>query len=129
MSRQLAATAEARRATRFAVTGMISTGAHTAIALSFLALVAQKPTIANGVAFVGATLLSYVINTLWSFSAPLGGIRLLKYVLVSLTGLMVAMTTAWVADSVGLSHIAGILVVMATVAPLTYLMHSRWTYR
>lgn len=118
-----------RRALRFACTGVGVTALHALIALLFLRFLLPLPALANGTAFSLATALSYWVNTRWSFSSPLRGSTLLRFLLVSAVGLLVAMSVARLAELNGLANWQGIALVALSVPPLSFLLHNFWTYR
>lgn len=119
----------ARRLLRFGLTGLGSTLLHSLVALTLIALWHSPPPAANGVAFVVATVFSYVVNTLWSFSAPLHGRNLTRFLVVSGVGFLLAITLAWLAELMGWSPIAGIALVVVVVPGVSFGLHSLWTYR
>lgn len=114
---------------RFALTGIFVTGVHAAIAIMFIRFLMPTPPLANGVAFIGATFVSYAINTTWSFSSRLDGMTLSRFVVVSIVGLFLAMLVAWIAQELGLSYLIGICAVALTIPSLTFFLHNFWTYR
>jgi len=118
-----------QRGLRFAVTGVFVTALHALVAVLFIHFVAPLPPIANGVAFAVATVVSYLINTTWSFSARLQGRTLLRFLLVSAGGLLLAMVVAWAAQMAGLHYLLGIIAVALTVPAFTFVLHNFWTYR
>lgn len=118
-----------RQARRFVVSGLLATGLHVLIAVSFMRLLLPSPMLANGVAFVTATLFSYLINTLWSFSSRLHGRNLRRYIVVSALGCLLAVVVAGLAEHYGLPYLLGIVMVVFSVPPVTFLLHSFWTYR
>ncbi|UQS15354.1 GtrA family protein [Pseudomonas sp. HS6] len=118
-----------RRGLRFAVTGVFVTALHALVAVLFINFVSPQPPLANGVAFVVATVVSYVINTTWSFSAPLHGKTLLRFLLVSAGGFVLAMCVAWAAQMAGLHYLIGIVAVALTIPAFTFVLHNFWTYR
>ena len=118
-----------RRAVRFACTGIFVTGVHVVIAIVFIQFLMLAPPLANGVAFLGATLVSYVINTTWSFSSRLYGRTLSRFVVVLILGFLLAMLVAWIAQELGLNYLLGISAVALTIPPMTFLLHNFWTYR
>jgi putative flippase GtrA len=122
-------TALIQRGLRFAVTGLFVTALHALIAVLFINFVAPQPPLANGVAFAVATVVSYVINTTWSFSARLHGRTLLRFSLVSVGGFFLAMFVAWVAQMAGLHYLLGIVAVALTIPSFTFVLHNFWTYR
>lgn len=118
-----------KRTLRFALTGIFVTAVHTAIAIAFVKYAKQDPPLANGIAFIGATAISYLINTVWSFSSRLHGITLFRFIAVSFLGLLMAIVVAAVAQRLGLNYLLGIAAVALTVPPLTFVLHNFWTYR
>jgi putative flippase GtrA len=118
-----------RQALRFGVTGIAATATHTVIALLAVEAAALDPAPANGIAFAMATILSYTLNTLWSFSARPGPKTLFRFSVVSLAGMGLAMLIAGYMGSLGYSNLLGILSVALLVPPATFLMHRLWTYR
>jgi putative flippase GtrA len=118
-----------QRAARFGLSGILVTALHAAIAVSFIELVFPNPPLANGIAYAIATVASYLINTLWSFSSPLQRQSFLRFLFVSGVGFSLTVTIAWLADLAGFSYWMGIACVVAIVPPVTFLMHAYWTYR
>lgn len=118
-----------QRGLRFAVTGLFITALHALIAIVFINFVSALPPLANGVAFAVATVVSYVINTTWSFSARLHGRTLLRFLSVSGCGFLLAMLVAWAAQMAGLHYLLGIAAVALTVPVFTFVLHNFWTYR
>jgi len=117
------------RVTRYSVTGLIATATHALIAAGLIRLVGAEPSVANGIAFLCATTVSYLINTLWSFSAPVGVATIRRFVLVSMLGFVAAMLVAGMVEGWGGHYVIGILAVAVSVPPLTFALHSLWTYR
>ncbi|EJN20220.1 MULTISPECIES: GtrA family protein [unclassified Pseudomonas] len=122
-------TALIQRGLRFAVTGLFVTALHALVAIAFINFISPLPPLANGVAFAVATVVSYVINTTWSFSARLQGRTLLRFLLVSVCGFLLAMFVAWAAQMAGLHYLLGIVAVALTIPAFTFVLHNFWTYR
>jgi putative flippase GtrA len=118
-----------RQAKRFVFSGLLVTGLHFLVATIFIHLISPVPALANGIAFMVATSFSYFINTLWSFSRPLHGKNMVRFVLVSIIGCFLAMTVSGLADLYGFHYVVGIFWVAVAVHPVTFLLHSFWTYR
>lgn len=118
-----------KRALRFAVTGLFVTALHAVVAVLFINFLMPMPPLANGVAFAVATVVSYLINTTWSFSARLHGRTLLRFMLVSAGGFLLAMFVAWAAQIAGLNYLLGIGAVALTIPAFTFVLHNFWTYR
>jgi putative flippase GtrA len=118
-----------QRGLRFAVTGVFVTALHALVAVLFIHFISAPPPLANGVAFAVATVVSYVINTTWSFSARLHGRTLVRFLLVSVWGFFLAMFVAWAAQMAGLHYLLGIGAVALTIPAFTFVLHNFWTYR
>ena len=118
-----------QRGLRFAVTGVFVTALHALVAVLFIHFISAPPPLANGVAFAVATVVSYVINTTWSFSARLHGRTLVRFLLVSVCGFFLAMFVAWAAQMAGLHYLLGIGAVALTIPAFTFVLHNFWTYR
>lgn len=117
-----------RKAMKFGLTGVMVTGLHVVVALLLISTVLPVPAAANGLAFVVANLFSYAINTLWTFSHPLHGRSLVRFLLVSLFGFIIAVTVSGLAEWYGLHYWYGIGLVVCCVTPVTFLLHNFWTY-
>jgi putative flippase GtrA len=118
-----------QRGLRFAVTGLFVTALHALVAVLLINFINAQPPLANGAAFVVATVVSYVINTTWSFSARLHGKTLRRFLLVSAGGFLLAMLVAWAAQMAGLNYLLGIVAVALTIPAFTFVLHNFWTYR
>ena len=119
----------ARRAWRFGLTGLLATGTHALVAVAAIEIARLPVTWANAIAFAVATSLSYLLNTLWSFSAPLRGRTLRRYLVVSCAGLLLAAGIAGLAQARGFGYLAGIAFVAATLPVFSFALHHAWTYR
>jgi putative flippase GtrA len=118
-----------KQAIRFAVSGLLVTGLHVLIATAFIHYVSHTAALANGVAFVVATVFSYWINSTWSFSSTLHGRNLIRFCIVSFIGLSLAMIISGAAQYFGLHYLYGIAIVVCIIPPVTFLLHNFWTYR
>lgn len=118
-----------RQAFCFALSGLLVTGLHVCIVTVFIQIVLPAPSLANGVAFVVATIFSYLINTTWSFSRRLHGRNLFRFCFVSFIGIFLAMAISGAAQYYGLHYWYGIGLVVLTVPPVTFWLHNCWTYK
>lgn len=114
---------------RFGITGLMATGIHVVVAVTLITRLSMFPHVANPIAFLTATGFSYATNTLWSFSSRMNHKILLRYASVSLFGCLATITIAAAAEAAHLSYRFGILLVIALVTPITFALHSLWTYR
>ncbi|RJF99360.1 GtrA family protein [Noviherbaspirillum saxi] len=118
-----------RQAQRFFVSGVLVTGLHVLVAASVIRFLWPNPAYANGIAFVTATVASYLINTRWSFSSSFRSRSFYRFCMVALAGCLLAMGVSGLADAYGWSYWIGIAAVVMVVPPVTFVLHSRWTYR
>ena len=124
------------RGFRFGITGLANTGIHALVAVLCLegfflgvpALVAG-PVVANGVAFVVATVFSYVVNTVWSFSTDMNRRNFQRFIVVAVIGLLAAMGLARLAGMVGLPPLCSVVLVVCVMPFVNFGLHSLWTYR
>ena len=117
------------RAFRFAVSGLLATTVHVAVAAVMLKGLLLEPAFANGIAFAVATVVSFFVNTTWSFASRVGVVPLVRFSAVSLVGCALAMAVAAGADLAGFGPWAGIGFVVLLVPPVTFVLHNAWTYR
>jgi putative flippase GtrA len=118
-----------KQVVRFGVSGALATGVHVAVAVALISRLHVLPPVANSVAFACATLWSYLLNTLWSFSSSLAVATLGRFAVVSLGGVMLTGLVSRGMQFVSDSPWLGIAVVVCVVPPLTYVAHRHWTYR
>ena len=89
----------------------------------------MRATTANGAAFCVATLLSYLVNTFWTFRRQATGHNAIRYWIVAVLGLGLTLLLSGAAEAAEFHYLVGIALVVALVPPLTFLLHSHWTYR
>jgi len=118
-----------KRLVRFVLAGLCVTGIHVLIATFSITYLGIGSAIANSIAFLAATLVSYLINTLWSFRKPLAGRSLLRFGIVSAIGLLGAYLIAREVEALGYHYLVGICAIAVTVPTMTFALHNLWTYR
>jgi putative flippase GtrA len=116
--------------------GLANTGIHALVAVLclegfFLGVpwLVAGPVVANGVAFVVATVFSYVVNTVWSFSTSINRKNFQRFVVVAVIGLVAAMGLARLAELIGLPPLGGVVLVICVMPLVNFGLHSLWTYR
>ncbi|WP_084488327.1 GtrA family protein [Pseudomonas sp. CFII64] len=118
-----------KRTLRFGVTGLFVTGVHFVIATLIIHYVLSNPSIANGIAFCCATMLSYLLHTVWSFSAKLHGKTLFRFVVVSIVGLLLSLTIPLGVQYLGFSALISTCAVIFLLPPVNFILHNFWTYK
>ncbi|KAB0643978.1 GtrA family protein [Burkholderia latens] len=121
--------AERVRLVRFGLSGLCSTALHALIACAMYALFDATQVLANAVAFIGATVFSYLANTLWSFSSSVRSRNLRRFLVVAVAGFTETMLLARTADLLNVPRGWSIVAIAVLIPPTTFAMHRLWTYR
>lgn len=114
---------------RFAISGVVVTIIHIILAVLFIKLFQATPPLANGLAFIFATICSYIINTIWSFSKKTQTKNLVRFITVSLLGVILATTISGSVEMYKLHYSLGIAFTVILVPPTTFILHNIWTYK
>lgn len=113
---------------RFALTGVIVTLVHIAVAVALIERLQFHPGAANGLAFVVANGLSYAINTRWSFQSRLSLNTWWRFILVSVVAWALTVALAWLVERAGGHYLVGIGLVVGLVPALSFAAHRFFTY-
>ncbi len=119
----------AKQFQRFAISGLLVTSLHILVAAGLIKLLASSAPLANGIAFIVATVFSYTVNTLWSFSTAPHGKNLFRFICVAIIGCFLAVGVSAIAAQFGLHYLIGIGMVVMVVPPVTFMLHRFWTYQ
>ena len=114
---------------RFGVSGVGATGVHVVVAMTLITRANASPALANALAFSCATGVSYLMNTLWSFSAPIHLRNVWRFGVVSMIGLVLTALVSTSVQIAGGAPWAGIAAVVCVVPAATFAIHRAWTYR
>lgn len=114
---------------RFTLSGLLASLTHITVAYTLIQFGLLELSIANSLAFLIATLFSYFINTLWSFSSELQRMNFLRFLLVSFIGLLLVIVVSKITQHYELDYWYGIGFVVCMVPPVTFSLHYAWTYR
>jgi len=117
------------QAVRFALVGVGVTLIHVLVAVWLIDACGQPLVVANGAAFVVATLASYTMNTLWSFGRKLEVISLARFISVSFVGFLATLGISALTESMDLPYPVGIALVVLLVPGISFMLHRIWTYR
>ncbi|HIC7208831.1 GtrA family protein [Burkholderia stabilis] len=120
---------ERTRLVRFGLSGLCSTAIHTLVAAAMFALFDATPVTANAVAFICATVFSYLANTLWSFSSTVRTRNLLRFLAVTLAGFIETLLLARAAELLEVSRGMSVVAIALLIPPTTFVLHRLWTYR
>jgi putative flippase GtrA len=117
-----------RRGLRFGVVGGGSTLLHALTAVLAVETFSVAPVPANVIAFVAATLFSYVAQTRWAFEHRFASGVLIRFLTVVGLGLLLTVAISGGAQMLSLPYWAGILGVVTVVPAISFSLHHFWTY-
>jgi putative flippase GtrA len=117
------------QAWRFGLVGVGVTGLHVVIAVALIEAWSVAPVRANAIAFICATIASYVVNTLWSFRDRLHPQSFARFAAISVSGFGATVGLSGAADAMGAHYLVGLAAVVAVVPTLSFILHRTWTYR
>lgn len=114
---------------RFVLSGIAATLTHTAVVLTLVHWFAWAAGSANFVAFILATLVSYTLNSFWTFNARMTRSTAMRFAGVAAFCASLAALLANGVASEGYGPLTGIGVVVLVITPISFLLHRNWTYR
>lgn len=118
-----------RKVLRFSLSGLLVTALHVVVAIAVIEAALITPAIANGIAFLVSTFVSYLINTLWSFSRAIEKGSILRFALISCLGLVLSVSISGFIEMLGFHYSYGIFTVVCFVPIVSFLCHNYWTYQ
>lgn len=118
-----------RRIAWFAVSGLIATSLHALVALTATRQFGWTAGPANGLAFIVASVASYYINTLLGAQRASSLPLFIRFCSVAAVCAVLAACIAAVANMAGAGDIMTVLIVSALMPPITFTMHTLWTYK
>jgi putative flippase GtrA len=114
---------------RFIFAGTIVTLIYIVTGLLLLNIFEVTPVIANGLAFIIANIFSYVIHTLWSFSAEIKKNNFFKFYLVSLCGFLISLALPAMSENFNINKSFTVIITSLAIPLFTFLLHHLWTYK
>ena len=115
-------------ARRFVLTGALATLVHSAITIALVELVHLHPSAANGLAYLAANIMSYLINTRWSFQSNYSFATWLRFILVSILACSLTVAIAWLVDWAGGHYLVGLGIIVTLVPAMSFIAHRLFTY-
>lgn len=116
---------------RYAVVGVINTAAHFITTALLVELAILTPVPASAVGFIAAVLIAFFLNRHWTFGTTDKPVeRLLKFVVVSLFGLLLNTLIMYVVvESLAVHYLWGLLLVIFVVPPSNFLLNFFWSFK
>ena len=113
---------------RFGVAGMVSTLVHTTIAISALRLAGLNTLESNTCGFVVAVVVSYYLNTVWSFRKQLNKVYFRRFLVVNSISFSCLVCISVLSEKMAWMPLAGILLASLFIPLVSFLSHKYWTY-
>ena len=116
------------RLIKFTVVGVSIAVFHYSAAVLLVEWGGVQPALANSAAFLAAAMLSYTLQTLWTFESGFTARNAVRFVLVLLAGVVVSWGTSTAVAALGLPYRVGVIIVLFLIPGLNFLLHHFWTY-
>jgi len=116
------------RLVKFTVVGLSIAVFHYMSAVLMVDQGGIRPALANSLAFLAAAVLSYTLQTLWTFESRFTARNAIRFVVVLLVGVGVSWGTSSVVAALGLPYRLGVIIVLFLIPALNFLLHHFWTY-
>jgi putative flippase GtrA len=113
---------------RFGLVGVANTAVHAGIVIALMEVFAPPAFVANGVAFVFANLMSYTLNSRFTFKIPVSFLGYRRFLLVSLVSLALTLLITSIVEYLGWHYSIGLVMVILVVPVLNYLVMKVWAF-
>ena len=117
------------QAGKFVLCGLVSAASYTATIVSLVELAGWHTAAATVVGFTVGTVVSYVLNSLFTFQEELGRSRFARFGTVTLIGLGINIAIVEGAQLVGLHYGFGVFGSLVVAPAFNFLAHRLWTFR
>jgi putative flippase GtrA len=87
-----------------------------------------QPAFANSIVFMTSAVLSYALQTLWTFESRFTMRNAIRFVVVLLVGVVVSWGTSTAVAALGWPYRVGVIIVLFLIPALNFLLHHLWTY-
>ena len=112
----------------FSGIGVLNTAIHVAAVVLMVEVYRIHPVAANVAAFMLANIFSYWANARWSFRGSHDTARYLRFLTISLLGLLTTALLSALANALGWHYLAGIALILMILPTITFLAHRKWTW-
>ncbi|MBA6095699.1 GtrA family protein [Pseudomonas juntendi] len=113
---------------RFGLVGVTNTLVHAGIVVTLMELLAPPAYVANGVAFMFANVMSYILNSRFTFKTPASFLGYRRFLLVSLVSLALTLAITSLVEFLGWHYAFGLLMVIFVVPVLNYIVMKLWAF-
>lgn len=116
------------RIVRFGLAGTATTALHVVTAALLISLASFNVAVANGTAFLVATVFSCIANFNWTFRVAANPWSVVRFFAVSGILASCCMVIAQTARAAGCSDFTATLIVVIVIPLVSYVIHSRFTF-
>ncbi|WP_095048547.1 GtrA family protein [Pseudomonas sp. Irchel s3h9] len=113
---------------RFGLVGVANTAVHAGIVIMLMEACVPPAFVANGVAFFFANLMSYTLNSRFTFRLPMSFLGYRRFLLVSLVSLALTLLITSVIEFLGWHYGVGLILAILVVPVLNYLVMKVWAF-
>lgn len=113
---------------RFGLVGVANTVVHAGIVIVLMEALAPPAFVANGVAFMFANLVSYALNSRFTFKTPISFLGYRRFLLVSLVSLALTLLITWLVEYLEWHYGVGLAIVILVAPVLNYLVMKIWAF-
>jgi len=114
--------------TKFGLVGLINTLIHAVVLFAAVEVSKLHPVVGNFMAFLGANMASFIMNSYWTFKTAPEVRRYGKFLTSSLLALGLTLGIAGIFEFLGIYYGLGFLCIILLVPALNYWMLKRWAF-
>ena len=114
--------------TKFGLVGLINTLIHALVLFAAVEVSKLHPVVGNFMAFLGANMASFIMNSYWTFKTAPEVRRYGKFLTSSLLALGLTLGIAGVFEFLDIHYGLGFLCIILLVPALNYWMLKRWAF-
>ena len=115
--------------TGFSIIGVINTTIHSVIVITFVEIFQINPVFANICGFLTANIFSFFANSKWNFKSDISGKRYFKFLVVSLSGLIITILISYTVNLMQLHYLIGLLIIYITLPLINFTLHYNITWK
>lgn len=112
----------------FALIGIINTFIHGGILMFAVEGLRLDVTLSHLLAFSGANIFSYLMNSWLTFKAPLSFSRYARFFLSSMLALGLTLMLSWFTDRFGINYLVGFVLIIFLVPFSSFLALKFWAF-
>ena len=116
------------QALKFILVGVVSAGTHYSVYLSLIVALSIGAVPATVVGFILGTIVSYVLNSRYTFQAAQTPATFARFWLVTLAGGALNAGVVWVLVGAGMHFAIAGVIAICVAAAFNFLCHRYWTF-